>query len=107
MLSNNIKGTSKLVTNRQLPPPAPVPPKMEGYLPTRATATKKYKDKLIGKINAAIEKNIGTANPIDVGVINYNVAVVNEAIESLEDAGWDVGSVYGGGQDRVAIITLS
>ncbi|QFR64556.1 hypothetical protein LH991_11710 [Schleiferilactobacillus harbinensis] len=107
MFSNNIKGPRKLVSNRQLPPPAPVPSKTEGYLPTRATATKKYKDKLIGKINAAIEKNIGTADPIYVSVINYNVAVVNEVIESLRNAGWDVGCIYGSEQDRAAAITLS
>ena len=107
MLFDNIKGQSRQLSHRQLPPPAPVLPKMEGSLPTRANATKKYKDKLIGEINAAIEKNIGTVDPIDVSVINYNAAVVNEVIESLKDSGWDVGSIYGGGQDRVAIITLS
>lgn len=106
MLFDNIKGPAKQMPTSPMRPPAPKLPQA-GCLPTRATATKKYKDKLIGEINAAIEKNIGTANPIDVGVTNYNVAVVNEAIESLEDAGWDVGSIYGGGQDRVAIITLS
>nr|DAL86122.1 MAG TPA: hypothetical protein [Caudoviricetes sp.] len=106
MLFDNVTGKSKRIPTPPMRPPAPIP-KTGGSLPTRATATKKYKDKLIGEINAAIEKNIGTANPIDVGVTNYNVAVVNEAIESLEDAGWDVGSIYGGGQDRVAIITLS
>ncbi|MDP0529109.1 hypothetical protein [Lacticaseibacillus paracasei] len=106
MLFDNIKGPAKQMPTPPMRPPAPTP-KMEGHLPTRATATKKYKDKLIGEINAAIEKNIGTANPIDVGVTNYNVAVVNEVIESLKDSGWDVGSIYGGGQDRVAIITLS
>lgn len=105
MLFDNVTGRSKRIPTNQMR--LPVPPKMDGCLPTRATATKKYKDKLIGKINAAIEKNIGTADPIDVGVINYNVAVVNEVIESLKDYGWDVRSIYGGGQDRVAIITLS
>lgn len=107
MLFDNIKGQSRQLSHRQLPPPAPVLPKMEEYLPTRATATKKYKDKLIGEINAAIEKNIGTVDPIDVSVINYNVAVVNEVIESLRNAGWDVGCIYGSEQDRAAIITLS
>lgn len=106
MLFDNVTGQSKRIPTPPMRPPAPIP-KMGGYLPTRATATKKCKDKLIGEINAAIEKNIGTADPIDVGVINYNAAVVNEVIESLKDSGWDVGSIYGGGQDRVAIITLS
>lgn len=106
MLFDNVTGQSKRIPTPPMRPPAPKLPQA-GYLPTRATATKKYKDKLIGEINAAIEKNIGTADPINVGVINYNVAVVNEVIESLKDSGWDVGSIYGGGQDRVAIITLS
>lgn len=107
MFSNNIKGPNKQIPTPPMRPPAPVLPKMEGYLLTRATATKKYKDKLIEEINAAIEKNIGTVDPIDVAVINYNVAVVNEVIESLKDAGWDVGCIYGSEQDRAAIITLS
>lgn len=107
MLFDNVTGQSKRIPTPPMRPPAPVPPKMEGYLPTRATATKKYKDKLIGEINAAIEKNIGTVDPIDVSVINYNVAVVNEVIESLRNAGWDVGCIYGSEQDRAAIITLS
>ena len=106
MLFDNVTGQSKRIPTPPMRPPAPIP-KMGGYLPTRATATKKYKDKLIGEINAAIEKNIGTVDPINVGVINYNVAVVNEVIESLKDAGWDVGCIYGSEQDRAAIITLS
>lgn len=107
MLFDNIKGPAKQIPTPPMRPPAPVLPKMEGCLPTRATATKKYKDKLIGEINAAIEKNIGTVDPIDVGVTNYNVAVVNEVIESLKNAGWNVGCIYGSEQDRAAIITLS
>lgn len=54
MLFDNAKSQSRQLSHRQLPPPAPVPPKMEGYLITRATATKKYKDKLIADVNEAI-----------------------------------------------------
>lgn len=113
MLFDNIKGPSKQISTPPLPPPKPTPRPIKPThgehpaLMSRTDAVKEYKDKLIGEINAAIEKNIGTVDPIDVGVINYNVAVVNEVIESLKDAGWDVGCIYGGGQGRVAVITLS
>lgn len=101
------------MTDRQLPPPIPTPRPVRPthsehpVLLSRTDAIKEYKDKLVREINAAIEKDIGTADPIDVGVTNYNVAVVNEVIESLKNAGWNVGCIYGSEQDRVAIITLS
>jgi hypothetical protein len=111
MFSNNIKGPSKRIPTPPLPPvPArPIKPTNGDHpvLLSRADAVKEYKDKLVGEINAAIEKDIGTVDPIDVGVTNYSVAVVNEVIESLKNAGWNVGCIYGSEQDRAAIITLS
>lgn len=93
-------------------PSKPVPKPIETTavkqaLPTRKSATRKYVDKLIAEIDDAIDKNIGTANPIVVGVTNYNGAVVNEVIESLKNSGWEVHGIYGGGFDRMAAITLS
>jgi hypothetical protein len=76
-------------------------------LPTREYATRKYADKLISEIDDAIHKNIGTADPIVVGVTNYNKTVVNEVIESLKNSGWEVHGIYGGGLDGMAAITLS
>ena len=93
MLSNNIKGQSRQLSHRQLPPPAPVLPKMEGYVPTRATATKKYKDNLIADVNEAINQGINNTSPISIGVAKYNPAVVNEVIRLLNKSGWDVTSL--------------
>lgn len=90
MLSNNAKGQSRKLSHRQLPPSAPVLPKMEGSLQTRAAATKKYKDSLIAEVNEAINQGINTATPISVGVSKYNPAVVNEVISLLTKSGWDV-----------------
>ena len=90
MLFDNAKGKSRQLSHRQLPPPAPVLPKMEGCLPTRATATKKYKDNLVAEVNEAINQGINTTSPISVGVSKYNPAVVNEVISLLTKSGWDV-----------------
>ncbi|WLV78542.1 hypothetical protein LACPH_000507 [Lacticaseibacillus parahuelsenbergensis] len=90
MLFDNAKGQSRKLSHRQLPPPAPVLPKMEGSLPTRANATKKYKHSLIAEVNEAINQGINTTSPISVGVSKYNPAVVNEVISLLTTAGWDV-----------------
>ncbi|WP_101512072.1 hypothetical protein [Lacticaseibacillus paracasei] len=90
MLFDNAKGKSRQLSHRQLSPPAPVLPKMEGRLTTRATATKKYKDNLIADVNEAINQGINTTSPISVGVSKYNPAVVNEVISLLTKSGWDV-----------------
>lgn len=90
MLFDNIKGQSRQLYHRQLPPPAPVLPKMEGRLTTRATATKKYKDNLIADVNDAINQGINTTSPISISVSKYNPAVVNEVISLLTKSGWDV-----------------
>lgn len=90
MLFDNAKGKSRQLSHRQLPPPAPVLPKMEGRLTTRATATKKYKYSLIAEVNDAINQGINTTSPISVGVSKYNPAVVNEVISLLTKSGWDV-----------------
>lgn len=90
MLSNNIKGQSRQLSHRQLPPPAPVLPKMEESLPTRANATKKYKDSLIAEVNEAINQGINTTSTISVDVAKYNPAVVNEVMSLLTKSGWDV-----------------
>lgn len=90
MLFDNAKGQSRQLSHRQLPPPAPVLPKMEGCLPTRANATKKYKDSLIADVNDAINQGINTTSPISISVAKYNPAVVNEVISLLTKSGWDV-----------------
>lgn len=103
---------SRQVSPMKVPPAKPVPKPLEStavkhVLPTRKFATRKYVDKLIAEIDDAIDKNIGTAGPIEVDVTNYNEAVVNEVIESLKNSGWEVHGIYGGGFDRMAAITLS
>jgi SMC interacting uncharacterized protein involved in chromosome segregation len=100
------------ISPKKLPHAKAVPKPLETtavkhVLPTRKSATRKYADKLIAEVNEAIDKNIGTTDPIEVSLINYNEAVANEVIESLRDAGWDISGVYGGGFDRITIITLS
>lgn len=107
MLSNNIKDQSRQLSNRQLPPPAPVLPKMEGRLTTRATATKKYKDNLIADVNDAINQGINTTSPISVGVAKYNPAVVNEVISLLTKSGWDVTGLNIDGIGSYSAIILS
>ena len=107
MLFDNIKGPNKQVTDRQLPPPAPVLPKMEGSLPTRANATKKYKDSLIAEVNEAINQGINTTSPISVGVSKYNPAVVNEVISLLNKSGWDVTGINIDGNGSYSTIILS
>lgn len=107
MIFDNAKGQSRQLSHRQLPPPAPVLPKMEGYLPTRANATKKYKDSLIAEVNEAINQGINTATPISVGVSNYNPAVVNEVISLLTKSGWDITSLNIDGNGSYSTIILS
>lgn len=103
---------SRQISPQKRPPSKPVPKPLESaatkqVLPTRKFATRKYADKLIAEIDDAIDKSIGTADPIEVSLINYNEAVVNEVIKSLKGAGWDISGVYGCGSDRIATITLS
>ncbi len=93
MLFDNAKGQSRQLSHRQLPPPAPVLPKTEGSLPTRANATKKYKDSLIADVNDAINQGINTTSPISIDVSKYNPAVVNEVISLLTKSGWDVAGI--------------
>ena len=107
MLFDNAKGQSRQLSHCQLPPPAPVLPKMEGYLPTRATATKKYKYSLIADVNEAINQGINTTSPISIGVSKYNPAVVNEVISLLTTAGWDVTSLNIDGNGSYSTIILS
>lgn len=107
MLFDNIKGQSRQLSHRQLPPPAPVLPKMEGCLPTRATATKKYKDSLIAEVNDAINQGINTTSPISIGVSKYNPAVVNEVISLLTKSGWDVTGINIDGIGSYSTIILS
>lgn len=107
MLFDNAKGQSRQLSHRQLPPPAPVLPKMEGYLPTRATATKKYKDSLIAEVNEAINQGINTTSPISIGVAKYNPAVVNEVISLLNKSGWDVTGLNIDGNGSYSAIILS
>lgn len=90
MLFDNVTGKSKQIPTPQMRPPAPVLPKMEGSLPTRANATKKYKYSLIAEVNDAINQGINTTSPISIGVSKYNPAVVNEVISLLTKSGWDV-----------------
>ncbi|WP_434716509.1 hypothetical protein [Lacticaseibacillus paracasei] len=90
MLFDNAKGKSRQLSHRQLPPPAPVLPKTGGSLPTRATATKKHKEKLIADVNEAINQGINTTSQISIGVSKYNPAVVNEVMRLLTKSGWDV-----------------
>jgi hypothetical protein len=105
MLSNNAKGQSRKLSHRQLPPPAPVLP--EESLPTRANATKKYKDSLIAEVNEAINQGINTTSPISIGVAKYNPAVVNEVISLLNKSGWDVTSLNVDGNGSYSTIILS
>lgn len=107
MLFDNIKGQSRQLSHRQLPPPAPVLPKMEGRLTTRATATKKYKENLIADVNEAINQGINTTSPISIGVAKYNPAVVNEVISLLNKSGWDVTSLNIDGNGSYSTIILS
>ncbi|UWP75592.1 hypothetical protein KZR06_08915 [Lacticaseibacillus paracasei] len=107
MLFDNAKGQSRQLSHRQLPPPAPVLPKMEGRLPTRATATKKYKDNLIAEVNEAINQGINTTSPISVDVAKYNPAVVNEVISLLNKSGWDVTGINIDGNGSYSAIILS
>jgi hypothetical protein len=107
MLFDNAKGKSRQLSHRQLPPPAPVLPKMEGYVPTRATATKKYKDNLIADVNDAINQGIGTTSPISISVSKYNPAVINEVISLLNKSGWDVTSLNIDGNGSYSTIIVS
>ncbi|WP_308858293.1 hypothetical protein [Lacticaseibacillus paracasei] len=107
MLSNNIKGQSKRIPTPPMRPPAPVLPKMEGCLPTRATATKKYKDNLIADVNDAINQGINTTSPISISVSKYNPAVVNEVISLLNKSGWDVTGLNIDGIGSYSTIILS
>jgi hypothetical protein len=107
MLFDNAKGKSRQLSDRQLPPPAPVLPKMEGYVPTRATATKKYKDNLIADVNDAINQGIGTTSPISISVSKYNPAVINEVISLLNKSGWDVTSLNIDGNGSYSTIIVS
>ena len=107
MLFDNAKGQSRELSHRQLPPPAPVLPKMEGSLPTRANATKKYKDNLIADVNDAINQGINTTSPISIGVSKYNPAVVNEVISLLTKSGWDVTGINIDGIGSYSSIMLS
>lgn len=107
MLFDNAKGQSRQLPHRQLPPPAPVLPKMKGSLPTRANATKKYKDNLIADVNEAINQGINTTSPISIGVAKYNPAVVNEVISLLTKSGWDVTGLNIDGIGSYSTIILS
>lgn len=107
MIFDNAKGQSRQLSHRQLPPPAPVLPKMEESLPTRADAVKEYKDSLIAEVNEAINQGINTATPISVGVSKYNPAVVNEVISLLNKSGWDVTSLNIDGNGSYSTIILS
>ena len=107
MLFDNAKGQSRELYHRQLPPPAPVLPKMEGCLPTRATATKKYKDNLIADVNDAINQGIGNTSPISISVSKYNPAVVNEVISLLTKSGWDITGISIDGIGSYSTIILS
>ncbi|RUS40202.1 hypothetical protein [Lacticaseibacillus paracasei] len=107
MLFDNVKGKSKRIPTPPMRPPAPVLPKMEGSLPTRANATKKYKDSLIAEVNEAINQGIKTTSPISVGVSKYNPAVVNEVISLLNKSGWDVTGLNIGGNGSYSTIILS
>ncbi|MEN2349464.1 hypothetical protein [Lacticaseibacillus paracasei] len=107
MLFDNIKGQSRQLSHRQLPPPTPVLPKMGESLPTRANATKKYKDSLISEVNEAINQGINTTSPISIGVAKYNPAVVNEVISLLTKSGWDVTGINIDGNDSYSTIILS
>lgn len=107
MLFDNAKGQSRQLPHRQLPPPAPVLPKMEGRLTTRATATKKYKYSLIAEVNEAINQGINTTSPISIGVSKYNPAVVNEVISLLTKSGWDVTGINIDGIGSYSTIILS
>lgn len=105
------KGACMQFSPTKAPPSKPAPKPSETtavkhVLPTREYATRKYADELIAEIDDAIDKNIGTAGPIEVDVTNYNEAVVNEAIKSLKNAGWEVRGIYGV-FDRMVAITLS
>ncbi|EKQ05808.1 hypothetical protein LCAA2362_0477 [Lacticaseibacillus casei A2-362] len=107
MLFDNAKGKSRQLSHRQLPQPAPVLPKMEESLPTRATATKKYKDNLIADVNEAIKQGINNTSPISISVSKYNPAVVNEVISLLSKSGWDVTSLNIDGNGSYSTIILS
>lgn len=107
MLFDNAKGQSRKLSHRQLPPSAPVLPKMEGSLPTRAAATKQYKDSLIAEVNDAINQGINTTSPISIGIAKYNPAVVNEVISLLNKSGWDVTSLNIDGNGSYSAIILS
>ena len=107
MIFDNAKGQSRQLSHRQLPPPAPVLPKMEESLPTRANATKKYKDNLIADVNEAIKQGINNTSPISIGVSKYNPAVVNEVISLLNKSGWDVTSLNIDGNGSISTIILS
>ncbi|WP_426388216.1 hypothetical protein ACO2FQ_09790 [Lacticaseibacillus paracasei] len=107
MLFDNAKGQSRQLSHRQLPPPAPVLPKMEGRLTTRATATKKYKDNLIADVNDAINQGINTTSPISIGVSKYNPAVVNEVMSLLTKSGWDVTGINIDGNGSYSTIIVS
>lgn len=106
MLFDNVTGQSKRIPTPPMRPPAPIP-KMGGSLPTRATATKKYKDSLIAEVNEAINQGINTTSPISVGVSKYNPAVVNEVISLLTKSGWDVTSLNIDGNGSYSAIIVS
>ncbi|QGV17509.1 Phage protein [Lacticaseibacillus paracasei subsp. paracasei] len=76
-------------------------------MPTRANATKKYKDSLIAEVNEAINQGINTTSPISVGVSKYNPAVVNEVISLLTKSGWDVTGINIDGIGSYSTIIVS
>ncbi|MCD0433099.1 hypothetical protein LN344_06970 [Lacticaseibacillus paracasei subsp. paracasei] len=98
MLFDNVKGKSKRIPTPPMRPPAPRPIKPtygeHPILPSRAKAVEDYKDNLIADVDDAINQGIGTDNPIRIDVEKYNPAVVNEVIDSLKNAGWEVDSIY-------------
>lgn len=106
MLFDNVTGKSKRIPTPPMRPPAPIP-KTGGSLPTRATATKKYKDSLIAEVNEAINQGINTTSPISIGVSKYNPAVVNEVMSLLTKSGWDVTGINIDGIGSYSTIILS
>lgn len=100
MLFDNVRGQIKQIPTPPMRQPAPTPRPIKpthGEHPTlmsRADAVKDYKDNLIADVNDAINQGIGTDNPIRIDVEKYNPAVINEVIDSLKNAGWEVDSIY-------------
>lgn len=100
MLFDNVTGRSKRIPTNQMrlpmPTPRPIRPTYGEHpiIPLRAKAVEDYKDNLIDDVNDTINQEIGTDNPIRIDVEKYNPAVVNEVIDSLKNAGWEVDSIY-------------